>query len=171
MVTNYMLSSYNTATIAYASYYPRYIGFPACPQPATPPLCKKTINSLSNDDLVGILVEFTTLYPELTTAGIQMPQLVMIAKQLACLYPDYTCVDDDCSKQVFFLLLAHRLTADTQEFTQGTLSSASVGDSSVSYDNTAVNTYQNNPFYLWLTKSKHGQLLLTLLKRSAIVIV
>lgn len=170
---------YNNSFIypAFSAY--SYLGYPSTCTDGLPVAkqCAKRLADLTDEETKTLLQNFATLYHELSiTLDDSLTGLPFYAaklKQLACLYPDYACIDSDCEIQRFYLLLAHFLVTDHDpDYKQNVMSSAHVGDSSVSYDTSFTSRLQSNPFYLWLSRTKYGYQLLTLLQmESGIVIV
>lgn len=158
-----------------SSYIPSYIGYSPCLPNFMPPpegvVCSKHASSLSDDELETLLTGyFFVTYPELLSITNAQKRALVLAKQLRCRFPSLACLDTDCSTDRFFLLLAHYLaTPDDEDGNGNAVSSAHVGDTSVSYD---TSTTQRLPwFFLQLSKTRYGRELITLLDNATGIVV
>lgn len=158
----------------YTACFPTYLSYiPPCQPYTVPPpsLCSQKVTSLPEEDILLILNEFTDTFPELKKDPVDLTIYLPFVKKIGCLYPTLACVDDDCSKARFFLLLAHYITLQpNQNDSINAVSSSSVGDVSISYDTT--HTQRTSPFFVWLNKTPYGRELIAILKsKPGIVIV
>lgn len=159
------------------AFFPRYVGFySGCDKRTPTHICEHKLADLDDEALTVLLQEFNTLYPELGISlhddNTGLSHYLAKSRHIACLYPQYTCLDSRCEKQKCFLLLAHYLTLDKDpSYKQNVLSSASVGDASTSFDTSFTNNLNKNPFFLWLSKTKYGNELLTLIRMNSGVVV
>lgn len=157
--------------------YGRYIGTTWCPpHPVVPPntACTRSIGDLTDDEIEALLTSFITAYPEVnislhddTQGAPGIGYYRAITRRLHCLYPGYTCVQDACTTERFYLLLAHYLVTSQgngADYNANTVASVHTGDASISFNTSYTDSVAGNPFFLWLTKSPYGNTLLMYIK-------
>lgn len=172
MPSNYeILLSMGKATPPITTYYncyPSYISYvPWCTDPShQPPQSCTTVDTLPHEQQEALVTQFTTLYPLFSSKE----NLLQVIHHVTCLYPGHSCIDSECAKARFFLLLAHYLTMlENPADTASAVASSSVGDTSISYDTS--NVQGRSPFFLWLSKTPYGRQLLNILTMQGLPIV
>lgn len=149
-------------------------------------VCKRKFVDLNPNERIALFREFVKYYPEFShllegdSSGETTPleRMLLFTQVKACQFPEYTCVDNDCDRQRFFLFMAHCIATspdyrnnDPSQAIQhmntvGVVSSASVGDVSISYDTSLQTAQGGNPLKHYLMQSQYGLTLLASLELS-----
>lgn len=152
-------------------------------------ICQRKFVDLNPNERIALFHEFVRYYPEFqhlleAKATDAEPDITPLERMLlftqvkACQFPEYTCVDNDCDRQRFFLFMAHCIATSpdyrnndpTQAIqhmsSAGVVSSASVGDVSISYDTSLQTAQGGNPLKHYLMQSQYGLMLLASLELS-----